>query len=230
MRRIFIPAEQPDDWQHFLAEPERQWKTGYSARTLAHCWHAADGFPDEISRVFAASPVATLQNVEPLLILPEYKVSLKGRGPDSQNDIFVLAKAGDGTLISIMVEGKVEESFGVPLGKWKSANQGFTDNKRERLNDLQEQLGLNAVPDEIYYQLLHRAASAMIQARQFSARHALVLVHSFSATASWFNEYARFVSLFDVVAEKDTIHHLNTVDEVDLYATWVTGNPRFLAI
>ncbi|MBZ0276154.1 MAG: hypothetical protein K8I60_08425, partial [Anaerolineae bacterium] len=87
MKRIFVPATQPEDWQQFLTEPDRQWKTGYSARTLAHCWHAADGFPDEIKRVFASSPVAAFQAVEPLLILPEYKVPLHGHGPESQNDI-----------------------------------------------------------------------------------------------------------------------------------------------
>jgi hypothetical protein len=229
MKRIYVPANQPEDWQQLLAERERQWKTGYSARTLAHCWHAADGFPDEISRVFAASSVPTFRDAEPLLILPEYKVALKGRGPDSQNDIFVLAKANDGELISITVEGKVDEPFGDLLGKWKSANQVFTDNKGERLDDLQNQLGLSTIPDDIYYQLLHRTASAMIEARRFNARYALMLVHSFSPTASWFDEYARFASLFAVAAEKDVLHHLNTVDGVDLYAAWITGDPRFLA-
>lgn len=229
MNRIYIPADKPDDWQQFLVEPERQWKTGYSARTLAHCWHTADGFPAEISHVFNTSPFTALHNAEPLLILPEHKVPLKGRGPESQNDIFVMAKAKDGDLISIMIEGKVEESFGNPLGKWKSANSGFTENKRERLDDLQNQLGLTAIPDDIYYQLIHRTASAMIEARRFNARYAVMLVHSFSPTGSWFEEYARFLNLFGVVAEKDTLHHLNTVDGIYLYAAWVTGDPRFLS-
>ncbi len=230
MKRIFIPSGHPQDWQQFLAEPERQWKIGYSARTLAYCWHAANGFPEEVSQVFASSSLSAFQSIEALLILPEYKVALKGRGPDSQNDIFVLGKAQDGALVSIMIEGKVEESFGNSLGKWKTANKGFTDNKRERLDDLQQQLGLAFIPDEIYYQLLHRAASAMIEARRFNARYAVMLVHSFSPTASWFDEYARFVKLFDAVAEKNTLHHLNTVDGIDLYTGWVTGDSRFLKL
>jgi len=228
--RIYVPARGPNDWQQFLAEPDKQWKVGYSARTLAHCWHAADGFPDEICRVFAASSVTALKTLEPLLVLPEYKVKLKGRGPDSQNDIFVLAKVSDSELVSITVEGKVEESFGSPVGNWKAANSGFTDNKRERLDDLQQQLGLDAVPDDIYYQLLHRTASAMIEARRFNAQYAVMLVHSFSPTGSWFEEYARFLNLFGVTAQKDRLHHLNAVDGIDLYAAWVTGDSRFLEV
>ncbi len=146
MSRIFIPASHPEDWQQFLAEPERQWKTGYSARTLAHCWHAAAGFPSEVGRVFASSGVSAFKSVEPLLILPEYKVPLRGRGPDSQNDIFVLAKADDQELVSITIEGKVEESFGSPLGKWKAANQGLTENKRDRLDVLAVSSGLSFYP------------------------------------------------------------------------------------
>lgn len=228
MKRIFIPANQAQDWQQFLAEPERQWKIGYSARTLAYCWHAASGFPEEVSLVFASSSIFAFQSIEPLFILPEYKVSLKGRGPDSQNDIFVLGKAQDGELVSIMVEGKVEESFGASLGKWKSANKGFTDNKRKRLDDLQEYLGLASIPDDIYYQLLHRTASAVIEAKRFNAQYAVMLVHSFSPSGSWFDEYARFLNLFDVEAEKNVLHHLNVVDGVDLYTGWVTGDARFL--
>ena len=230
MTRIFIPAEQPDDWQRFLAEPALQWKTGYSARTLAHCWHAADGFPAEIDRVLAASPVAAFHGARPLLILPEYKAALKGHGPASQNDVFVLAKATDGALMAITIEGKVEESFGTSLGTWKAANQGFTDNKRTRLDDLLQHLGLPDVPDAVYYQLLHRTASAVIEARTFNAPHAVMLVHSFSPAGSWFEEFARFVGLYGVAAEKDALHHLTTVAGVDLYAGWITGNARFLSM
>jgi hypothetical protein len=230
MTRIFVPANQPEDWKQFLADPEKQWKIGYSARTLAHCWHASKGFPEEVTRVFTSSSEVALQAVAPLFILPEYKVALKGRGADSQNDIFVLGKAQDGALVSIMIEGKVEESFGDSLGKWKSANKGYTDNKRERLDDLQQHLGLVSIPDNIYYQLVHRTASSMMEAKQFNAQYAVMLVHSFSPNASWFDEYARFLQLFDVVAEKDTLQRLSVVDGIKLHTAWVTGDTRFLKL
>jgi hypothetical protein len=31
MAQILIPARGPEDWKALLAEPERQWKRGYSA-------------------------------------------------------------------------------------------------------------------------------------------------------------------------------------------------------
>jgi hypothetical protein len=34
MAKILIPASSPEDWKKFLAEPEKQWKSGYSARSL----------------------------------------------------------------------------------------------------------------------------------------------------------------------------------------------------
>jgi hypothetical protein len=38
MNNILIPASNPEDWKKFLADPEKHWKKGYSARTLAYCW------------------------------------------------------------------------------------------------------------------------------------------------------------------------------------------------
>jgi hypothetical protein len=35
MSKIFIPANKPEDWKSLLAEPDKHWKTGYSAKTLA---------------------------------------------------------------------------------------------------------------------------------------------------------------------------------------------------
>lgn len=57
-----------------------------------------------------------------------------------------------------------------------------------------------------------------------------MLVYSFSPTGSWFEESARFLSLFGVAAEKNRLHHLNMVDGIDLYAAWATGDPRFLTV
>ena len=51
MSKIMIPARSAEDWKAFLAEPDKQWKTGYSAKTLAHCWQDAAGFPEEVKNV-----------------------------------------------------------------------------------------------------------------------------------------------------------------------------------
>jgi len=111
MSRIFIPASDPKNWRSLLAEPEKHWRSGYSAMALAYCRQEADGFPDCIKRVFSTSDKRLFQTAKLLLAFPEYKVPLPGGARSSQNDLFVLAK-GDGYLISMAAEGKVSEPFG----------------------------------------------------------------------------------------------------------------------
>lgn len=68
MVNILIPANGRADWQQFLAEPVKHWKRGYSACTLAHSWHDADGFPSEVKSMFmAAGPFKTSSFLLPSL-------------------------------------------------------------------------------------------------------------------------------------------------------------------
>ena len=67
-------------------------------------------------------------------------------------------------------------------------------------------LGLNHSPvDSIRYQLLHRTASAVVEARRFNAAHAMMLVHSFSPSDEWFDDYNQFLALFGTTGALDTI-------------------------
>ncbi len=112
MTNIFIPTQRPEDWRRLLADPDKHWRTRYSAKTLAYCWQSARGFPASVRRVFRKSPFELFHDLELLLAIPERKVPLPGKGKASFNDLFVLAKSGD-DLVSITVEGKVSESFAV---------------------------------------------------------------------------------------------------------------------
>lgn len=91
MSKILIPTKSPEDWKASLAEPNKQWKSGYSARTLAYCWEEANGFPESVQLVFSKAG-APFYDLEPLLILPEHKVPLPGGQQPSQNDILDLGK------------------------------------------------------------------------------------------------------------------------------------------
>ena len=82
MSTILVSSTGAAAWQQLLADPEKHWATGYSARTLAHYWEDADGFPSEVSRVLAQHP--SLAGAVPLLILPEWKVPLPGGRAASQ--------------------------------------------------------------------------------------------------------------------------------------------------
>jgi hypothetical protein len=181
MTRIYIPSAGPDSWQQFLAEPEKQWKTGYSAKSLAYSWEEADGFPKEIGDALTDSDIEALNGMTPLLVVPEHKVPLPGGRTESQNDVFVLGSTPSG-LVSICIEGKVNESFGEPVSKW---GPDSSPGKQKRFQYLTETLGLeDADLSNIYYQLLHRTASAIIEAKRFHASTAVMLVHSFSEEVS----------------------------------------------
>jgi hypothetical protein len=225
MPRILAFTSGPQDWQALLADPVKHWKSGYSARTLAHSWEATDGFPSEVNLPFSQSTEPLLANLTPLLAVPEFKVRLPGGVRASQNDIFVLARSSSGP-VSIMVEGKVNESFGPTLDEWRSeASPG----KEERLSFLLRSLGLGAVPaGSVRYQLLHRAASAIITGEQYRAAAAVLIVHSFSQERVGWSDYQAFTRLFGVEAAVGSIHRLGSASSLPLFGVWVVGNPLFL--
>ncbi|MBV9549312.1 MAG: hypothetical protein JO256_06520 [Alphaproteobacteria bacterium] len=222
MTRIYLPSTGPEDWRRLLGDPLKHWRTSYSARTLAHCWEAANGLPPEI----AAMLESIGENPELLLAIPEHKVPLPGaaRG-ESQNDLFALVRAGD-KLVAVTIEGKVNEPFDQPMMKWlANASPG----KRDRLSYLCEMLGLcEPLPADLHYQLLHRAVSALIEAKCFNAQLAVMIVHSFSPEKLWFDAFARFTGLFGVEVQTGILRPLRPDADIPLYAGWACGDASFL--
>jgi len=219
MSKIFVPANNPEDWKPLLAEPHKHWKTGYSAKALAYCWQEANDFPEDVRRVFKKSGIGLFQNIELLIAFPEWKVPLSGGSRPSQNDIFILAK-GNNQLISITVEGKVSEVFGEEVKEWKKHD---SEGKRERLKFLCDKLQLDEEQiDHIRYQLLHRTVSAIIEAEKFNAPNALMLVHSFSQSDEGFDDYCQFLALFGLKNVKpDSLVFAKNINGIDLYFGWV---------
>lgn len=220
MNKIYIPASNAEQWAQFLAEPVKQWRKGFSARTLAYSWHEATGFPAEVDSVLSSK----FPNTELLLALPEHQVPLPGGSRPSQNDIWVLARSED-ELISIAVEGKVSEPFGPTIQEWQVDS---SVGKTTRLKYLLTLLGILSVPETTRYQLLHRTASAIIEAKRFGAVHALMLVHSFSQSGEWFEDYATFVALLGGRATENTIVSVGICSNVSLHLAWVRGNADYL--
>ena len=224
MKRIYIPTSSADDWRKFLAEPDKQWRSGYSAKELAECWEQANGFPEELQSIFSKSGNQIFSELELLLAIPEYKVDLPDGKRPSQNDLFVLARTKDGHLASIMIEGKVSEPFGDTLEVWlKDSSEG----KKDRLQMLCEILGLqNPPPLNIRYQLFHRTASAILVARQFNAKYALMIVHSFSPEHKWFSDYQDFLGLFGVASKINELVELPEAEGKKIFTGWVVGQQR----
>lgn len=226
MNNVYIPSQGPDDWQQFLAEPAKQWRTGYSAKSLAYSWEEARGFPAEIQQALSASGDPTLGELEPLLIIPEHKVPLPGGRTESQNDAFVLARNAH-QLAAMTIEGKVEEPFGQLLEDWAPAS---SPGKTARFNFLVEQLGLQGQDlSGIYYQLLHRATSALLEAERFHADIAIMLVHSFSQVHRWFDEYSKFAQAMGIANPKlGLVQRTGRKTTKPLYLGWVVGAEEYL--
>jgi hypothetical protein len=218
---FLVPTRSADDWKQFLADPEKQWRTGYSARTLAYSWQEARGFPREVRSLLEPQ----FPGIEMLLGIPEHKVALPGGGRASQTDLWVLAGAGE-ELVSIAVEGKVSEAFGPTVDEWLvDASEG----KLERLKFLRAQLKCGeTVPGSVRYQLLHRAASAILEAKRFRARHAVLLVHSFSRTREWLDDFLAFGALLGVTASADGISPSRECNGVKFSMGWVCGDLTYL--
>ena len=217
MNPVYIPAASFEEWRAFTAQPDKHWVPGRSAMSIAESWHNADGFPEPVDAVFqvAGQPFSSMK---PLLVIPEHKVPLPGGNRAAQNDVWVLARHETG-LASITVEGKVDETFGEVLEDWiKDASPS----KRERLNFLWRKIGLLAEPHgKIRYQLLHRAASALIEAERFHTDHAVMLVHSFSREDIGLEDFRAFTHLFGVSSQPDQLVRLSQPSNVPLYTAWI---------
>jgi Domain of unknown function (DUF6946) len=218
LTKIFIPSVGPDDWRRFLAEPEKQWKRGYSAMAAALSWEAANGVPSEIAELLSGSP-------ELFLAIPEHKVALPGGRRESQCDVFALVKACNET-IAIAIEAKVKEPFGPTVGEWMvDASKG----KIERMRFICDLLGLNAPPpDELRYQLFHRTAAAVLEASRFKTDRAAMIVQSFSHEHRWLGDFQAFADLFGLQAEPGQAVTCDLPSGIPLTMGWAVGSEEFL--
>lgn len=219
MSKILIPSSGPDDWKQFLAQPDLHWAMGYSARTLAHSWESASGLPSEIeTQMSSAFGHGTL-----LFAIPEHKTPLPGGRRESQSDVFALVRHSEG-LATYTIEGKVDEPFGPTVEEWLvDASPG----KIERLRHLCDLLSIEECPGDVHYQLLHRTASAIIEAERFDARYAGMIVHSFSPVGRWREAFDRFVSLMGGQPEtgQPSLHELP--NGKSLMLAWAAGSQAF---
>ncbi len=226
MPTIYVPSRSAADWKPLLAQPERHWKEGYSAMSLARAWHEApDGsFPAEVRSVLEESGDSALTELRLLLAVPEYAVALPGGQRASYTDVLALARSSQG-LVAIAVEGKVDEPFGPTVAEKRvEASEGSA----QRLRYLLETIGLpQETSGSIRYQLLHRAVSAVLIAERFDAHTAVFLVQSFSPSDRWFDDFSAFVSLFGQQAQMGKLLRLGQFKGRELWAGWCKGEQRF---
>jgi hypothetical protein len=68
----------------------------------------------------------------------------------------------------------------------------------------------------------------MIEAQRFHADTAVMLVHSFSQSHTWFAEFCAFAEHFGVEPELNRVYGCGQRSGVDLYVGWVVGNAEYL--
>jgi hypothetical protein len=129
--------------------------------------------------------------------------------------------------MSIAVEGKVNEPFDKTVAEWF---ENGSEGKKQRFAFLIETLGVDiSRTSAVRYQLLHRTASAVIEADRFRAEHAMLLIHSFSSTHAWFEDYAAFAALWGIKAEINRVHSTRLPTGGALHFAWVHGEERYLS-
>lgn len=217
MRRIYLPSTGPEDWRHLLADPDKHWKRGYSAMAAALSWEAAQGLPPEIARIIG--PEADL-----LLAIPEHRVALPGGRRDSQCDVFALVAQGGG-LVAVAVEAKVAEPFGPTVAEWMARP---TPGRVTRLQAIADLLGCPLPPGELRYQLFHRTAAAVLEARRFHAGRAAMIVQSFSAAHQWYEDFAAFCGFLGLEPARGQPLDRALPGGLGLTLGWATGAAAFV--
>lgn len=106
-----------------------------------------------------------------------------------QTDLLAVLGVGDGLAV-MGVEAKVDESFGPFVSEWLADG---SEGKRARLSNLCALLGIDpADAGSLRYQLLHRTAAAILEARRYRAGLAIVMVQSFCPNATGHADYRAF--------------------------------------
>ncbi|WP_348268811.1 hypothetical protein P8936_06225 [Edaphobacter paludis] len=221
IRRLHVPVTKPEDVIPHLAKQEFHWRAGYSAQELAVAWaDAGNSFPASVRNVLKTAP--EYAHAELVDAFFEREVELGTPGRNSQTDLMVVAGLGK-ELGIIAIEGKVEESFADPVSEWNTS-----PGKHARLERLCDTVGVRLEDaSDLRYQLFHRTTSAVYEAHRYRCHHALMLVHSFSSTHRWFEDFAAFARAMGIpVDQPDKCSPAKVCEGVSLRLAWASDNVR----
>lgn len=231
--QLHLPIRTPEDVIPYLGSPGH-WRDGRSAKLVAEGWFSAKDRPElhglpEMVRItlgrcppVQASRFAEAELVDAFL---ERTIELGDGSTPSQTDVLAILRLSN-ELAIMAVEGKVNESFGPLVSEW--LREAMPNSKKAaRLARLSQTLGIEVSDCEnLRYQLLHRTASALYEARRYHARVAIMMVHSFDPKDAGFADFARFSAAIGIVGVAATrlagpIHR----EGVDLYLGWAADRP-----
>lgn len=214
--RLHLPLIEPEDVIRHLGHQERHWKEGRSAHALTRLWASHNGLPQSIRSILQDHPI--FQSAELIDGFLERQVDIGSAGRPSQTDLLALVGL-DKRIATVAIEGKAGEPFGKLVAKWLDGSE----TKNRRLEVLCATLGLSteqALP--LRYQLLHRAASAVYEAKRYRTDLAGILVHSFDDDHLGFSDFSEFLRALG--AKESSAGVLSgpfACEGVSLYAGWV---------
>jgi hypothetical protein len=191
VRRIHVPLRRPDEIISHLGAAHH-WKEGRSAKSLIDQWWSANALPPTIAAIL--DQAEEWRGSDLVDAYAERCTSLDdGRPSHSQSDL--LAIVGNAKSLGILsIEAKVDEGFDKTVGEWLKAQSA---GKMARLAKLCSLFKLDpADVSGLRYQLFHRTASAIIEARRYRSDRAAMIVQSWSPDANGFADYCEF---FDAV-------------------------------
>lgn len=215
--RIAVPLLKPQDVIPHLGRPTH-WKQGRSAKAVADSWFAANDLPPRVRAVLEQAP--EFRGAELIDAWLERSTDLgDGRGTPSQTDLLAVLGVGD-ELAVMGVEAKVTESLGPLVTDWLGKGGVGKEDRLQRLCDL---LGFDRREvGDLRYQLFHRTAAAILEARRYRAGKAIMLVHSFCGEATGLADYAAFSERMGTNgAGRDRMAGPVRVGELQLWTGWV---------
>ena len=196
--------------------------------SAAACWEESQPrLPAEITQVLEAGKDPSLSELQLLVAIPEWEVELHGGNNASQTDILAITRNQSG-LVIIGVEAKVDEPF-VPTLEEKKTKA--TQNQLSRIDYLEKELG-RTVPfgNHIRYQLLHRTVSVILTARAFHAPIAVMMVHSFSSSSKWRENFEAFCQELGCTSLSEDLREVPNIEGQRLILGWCKGNEKYLNI
>lgn len=193
IRRLHAPLRRPEDVIPHLGAPHH-WKEGRSAKSLIDQWWAANDFPASIRALLDQAP--EWRGAELIDSFAERCTDLgDGRASHSQSDLLAVVGLSDGLGV-IGIEAKVDEGFDRTIEEWSAQP---SPGKTARLTKLCALFDLDpAKVGHLRYQLMHRTASAIIEARRYRARNAMMVVQSWSPDHDGYDDYLAFFSALEI--------------------------------
>lgn len=157
-----------------------------------------------------------------LLAIAEHKVDLPGGSAASQSDVWALIKTTKG-LLSVAVEAKAREAFGDEiLEHWLVGGETALSisRRQKRWDYIQSHLPEADSFLPVRYQMLHRCAAAVIEAKRLGCEHAAFIVQAFNTPDVSFQEYAVFCAALRISAARGGLS-TTSVGRLSLCIGWI---------